>query len=58
MNGQEVCLRILRAESEREVDEIITSVPELSDYVNWYSLDARETNFNVVHNHRQQPVKH
>lgn len=50
MNSQEVCLRILRAESEREVDAIIESVPELSDAGNWYPIDERETNFNVVTN--------
>ena len=50
MNSQEVCLRILRAESEREVDEIVASVPELSDAGNWYPIDGRETNFNVVTN--------
>ena len=50
MNSQEVCLRILHAESEREVDAIIESVPELSDAGNWYPIDGRETNFNVVTN--------
>lgn len=50
MNSQEVCLRILHAESEREVDAIIESEPELSDARNWYPIDERETNFNVVTN--------
>ena len=50
MNSEEVCLHILRAESEREVDAVIASVPELSDAGNWYPIDGRETNFNVVTN--------
>ena len=50
MNSQEICLRILHAESEREVDTIIESVPELSDAGNWHPIDDRETNFNVVTN--------
>ena len=50
MNSQEVCLRILHAESEREVDEIIASELDMSDAGNWYPIDGRPTNFNVVTN--------
>ena len=50
MNGRDVCFRILRSESEREVDRIIESEPELSDAVNWHPIDGRDTNFNVVTN--------
>ena len=50
MDSKEICLRILRAESESAVSEIIDSVPELSDASNWHPIDGRETNFNVVTN--------
>ena len=50
MDSKEVCLRILRAESESTVSEIVASVPELSDSGNWHPIDGRETNFNVVTN--------
>ena len=50
MVGKDVCFRILRSESEREVDRIVESVPELADADNWYPIDGRDTNFNVVTN--------
>lgn len=50
MNSKELCLRILSAESEDAVSAIIDEVPELSDPANWYPIDGRETNFNVVTN--------
>ena len=50
MNSREICLRILRSESESEVNIIIESEPALSDPSNWHPIDDRETNFNVVTN--------
>ena len=50
MNSQELCLRILSAESEREVSDIIAETPELSNPDNWKPIDGRVTNFNVVTN--------
>lgn len=50
MNSKEVCLRILRAESEQEVCHIVDSVPAMANPANWYPIDERETNFNVVTN--------
>ena len=50
MNSEEVCLSLLQAESERAVDEIVTSTPELLNAENWFPMDGRETNFNVVTN--------
>ena len=50
MDSKKVCLSILGAESERQVDNIIAEVPELSDSGNWRPIDGRETNFNVVTN--------
>ena len=46
----ELGIRILSSESEREVDNIIHSSPEMIDEANWHPLDDRETNFNVVNN--------
>ena len=50
MDSRKVCLAIMQAEAEREVDGIIESVPELSNANNWHAIDGRETNFNVVTN--------
>ena len=50
MDNKEVCLRLLQCESEREVDAVIESVPELTDPQNWHPIDRRVTNFNVVTN--------
>ncbi len=50
MDSRKVCLAIMQAETEREVDGIIESVPELSNANNWHAIDGRETNFNVVTN--------
>lgn len=50
MDSREVCFRLLDCESESAVDQVIAAVPELSDAANWYPIDGRETNFNVVTN--------
>lgn len=50
MNSKELSYRILRAESEREVTEIIESIPEMARRENWLPIDGRETNYNVVTN--------
>ena len=50
INSEEVCFSLLQAESERVVDDIVTSTPELSNPNNWFPMDGRETNFNVVTN--------
>ena len=50
MDSKELCLRILRAESEAEVDSIVRSNLDLSGSENWYPIDGRETNYNVVTN--------
>ena len=50
MDSKNVCLGILKVESESAVSEIIASVSELSDAGNWHPIDGRETNFNVVTN--------
>ena len=50
MNEKDVCLRLLAAESEAEVQEITEAVPEMRDLGNWQPLDRRDTNFNVTSN--------
>ena len=50
MESKRICFRILRAESEREVEIIVESEPELADASNWHPIDGRDTNFNVVTN--------
>ncbi len=50
MDARSVCYRILRAESEREVESIVESEPELCVASNWHPVDGRDTNFNVVTN--------
>ena len=50
MNSKGLCFQLLHAESEREVDTVIASDPDLSDDDNWYPIDGRNTNFNVVTN--------
>ncbi|TPK96605.1 hypothetical protein FJ934_08570 [Mesorhizobium sp. B2-4-12] len=50
MDSKKVCLSLLAAESELEVEKILTSIPEMQDSKNWRPLDGRETNFNVTSN--------
>ena len=50
MNSEQVCFRILRAESESAVEEIVASLTELSNADNWHPIDGRETNYNIVTN--------
>src|SRR5579859_2570337 len=45
-----ICRRLLDAESEAAVQEIIDSIPEMRTLRNWRPLDGRETNFNVTSN--------
>lgn len=50
MDSKAICLRLLAAESEKAVQKIIDSVPEMGDSANWGHIDDRESNFNVVTN--------
>lgn len=49
-DARALCRRLLDAESENAVQEIVDSVPEMRDARNWRPLDGRETNFNVTSN--------
>lgn len=50
MDSMDICIKILHCESENEVETVIQSVPEFSDFSNWHPIDGRDTNFNVVTN--------
>ena len=50
MESKQLCLKLLTAESEKEIQRIIDKTPEMSDPNNWNPLDNRDTNFNVVTN--------
>jgi hypothetical protein len=50
MKSKELCLRLLSAESEKEVLAAIEGQPEFKKASNWRPLDNRETNFNVTSN--------
>ena len=48
--SKEICLRLLSADSEREVLGVIQGHPEFKRSSNWTPLDNRETNFNITSN--------
>jgi hypothetical protein len=50
MISKDVCLKLLSAESEQSVDDLIAETPEMGISKNWKPLDGRETNFNVTGN--------
>ncbi len=50
MTSKDLCFRLLGAESEATVEQIIASDAELASEGNWHPIDGRETNFNVVTN--------
>lgn len=50
MKEKDLCLDLLAAESEAEVQKIIDSLPEMRSSKNWRPLDNRETNFNITSN--------
>jgi len=50
MKSQDVCLALLRCESEDEICDLFESVSELKNDANWHPLDNRETNYNVTTN--------
>jgi hypothetical protein len=42
-DSKNICLALLRAESEADVQAIIDATPEMADSKNWALLDDRET---------------
>lgn len=49
-DAKAVAYELLYADSEAQVEEIISSYDFMSDPDNWHPLDDRETNFNVTSN--------
>ena len=47
---QDLCMKILRAESEEEVLQIIKNNAGMAKKENWRFIDNRDTNFNIVKN--------
>ncbi len=50
MKAKELCYALLGAESEADVDEIISKDKALNDKNNWLALDGNEINYNIVTN--------
>lgn len=50
MDSKSVCSRLIYSESEIEVTEIIHGDKALSDTQNWFPVDDRDSNFNVITN--------
>lgn len=50
MTSEELCIALLRAESEIAVDDALLGVDPDVCRITWHPLDNRETNFNVVTN--------
>lgn len=57
MDLKKLCLDLLDAQSEAEVEKIVASVPEMTDPLNWTPLDRRETNYNVTTNQQASGPK-
>ena len=57
MTGEDLCMELLRAESEAAVAAILSRAsPSVLD-ITWHPLDDRETNFNVVTNQAASGAK-
>lgn len=50
MNSQELCMAILRAESEEAVTAVLEEHLDSVGAIEWRPIDGRETNFNVTTN--------
>ena len=50
-------LKLLYANTEKDVDEIIQSHPGMKDAGNWHPVDGRDTNFNTIGNQSQNGGK-
>ena len=57
MDLKKLCLDLLDAQSEAEVEAIIATVPEMADPANWTPLDRRETNYNITTNQQASGPK-
>lgn len=57
MDLKNICLALLDAQSEADVDKIVASIKEMVDPMNWSPLDGRETNYNVTTNQQASGPK-
>ena len=57
MNSEELCMALLRAESEAEVDDVLADAGPDTGAMTWHPVDGRETNFNVVTNQASTGAK-
>ena len=57
MTSEELCIALLRAESETEVSDVLEGVGTSDGDVSWHVLDGRDTNFNVVTNQASTGAK-
>lgn len=57
MTSEDLCMDLLRAESEDEVSKLLDDVGTSAGTITWHPLDGRETNFNVVTNQASTGAK-
>ena len=57
MTSDELCMALLRTESEAEVSNVLDGVTPKAGAISWHPLDGRETNFNVVTNQASTGAK-
>ena len=57
MTSEDLCMDLLRAESEDEVSKFLDDVGTSAGTITWHPLDGRETNFNVVTNQASTGAK-
>ena len=57
MISEDLCMALLRAESEVEVSDVLDEVAPKAGVISWHPLDDRETNFNVVTNQASTGAK-
>jgi len=54
---ERICMELLAAENEAEVDGIIAANPAMANPANWLPLDGRDTNWNVTNNQSASGAK-
>ena len=57
MTSEELCMALLRAESEEEVSRVLDEAGTSAGVISWGLLDGRDTNFNVVTNQASTGAK-
>lgn len=57
MTSEELCMALLRADSEAAVDEVLADLGPDTGEITWHPIDGRDTNFNVVTNQASTGAK-